>query len=68
MKNMDGHKKAYLRCATADDDGYLNLRFFGWPEKVKEVDILRGAHASRGNVTPETFKLREKVKVTDLLG
>jgi hypothetical protein len=61
-------QKAYFRCATADDDGYLNLRFFGWPEKVKEVDILRGAHASRGNDTPETFKLREKVKVTDLLG
>ncbi|WP_085343956.1 hypothetical protein [Vibrio sp. ArtGut-C1] len=61
-------QKAYFRCATADDDGYLNLRFSGWPEKVKEVDILRGAHASRGNETPETFKLREKVKVTDLLG
>ncbi|EKO3843576.1 hypothetical protein NTE29_003871 [Vibrio harveyi] len=61
-------QKAYFRCATADDDGYLNLRFFGWPEKVKEVDILRGAHASRGNETLETFKLREKVKVTDLLG
>ncbi|MFH4731447.1 hypothetical protein [Vibrio diabolicus] len=61
-------QKAYFRCATPDVDGYLNLRFSGWPEKVKEVDILRGAHASRGNETPETFKLREKVKVTDLLG
>ncbi|OAJ93033.1 hypothetical protein [Vibrio bivalvicida] len=61
-------QKAYFRCAKVDEDGYLNLRFSGWPEKVKEVDILRGAHASRGNETPETFKLREKVKVTDLLG
>ncbi|MEZ9042531.1 MULTISPECIES: hypothetical protein [unclassified Vibrio] len=61
-------QKAYFRCAKVDEDGYLNLRFSGWPEKVKEVDILRGAHASRGNETPETFKLRDKVKVTDLLG
>ena len=61
-------QKAYFRCAKVDEDGYLNLRFSGWPEKVKEVDILRGAHASRGNDTPETFKLREKIKVTDLLG
>ncbi|MEZ8103280.1 hypothetical protein [Vibrio bivalvicida] len=71
MLQNDEHswsQKAYFRCAKVDEDGYLNLRFSGWPEKVKEVDILRGAHASRGNETPETFKLREKVKVTDLLG
>ncbi|MEZ8513787.1 hypothetical protein AB6D22_23350 [Vibrio splendidus] len=71
MLQNDEHswsQKAYFRCAKVDEDGYLNLRFSGWPEKVKEVDILRGAHASRGIETPETFKLREKVKVTDLLG
>ncbi|TKF97501.1 hypothetical protein [Vibrio sp. F13] len=71
MLQNDEHswsQKAYFRCAKVDEDGYLNLRFSGWPEKVKEVDILRGAHASRGIETPEMFKLREKVKVTDLLG
>ncbi len=45
--------KAYFRCATSDDDGYLNLRFSGWPEKVKEVDILRGLMHHEGMKLPK---------------
>ncbi|WP_039990619.1 hypothetical protein, partial [Vibrio azureus] len=61
-------QKAYFRSAKVDEEGFLNLRFNGWPAEVKEVDIIRVSHSSRGTGSSESIPLRTKVKITDLLG
>ncbi|OCH12516.1 hypothetical protein [Aliivibrio sp. 1S128] len=61
-------QKVYFRQAKADDEGFLNLPFSGWPKEVEEVDILRGASADLGTTEYELSVLKTKIKISELIG
>ncbi|WP_375320733.1 hypothetical protein [Aliivibrio logei] len=61
-------QKVYFRQAKADDEGFLNLPFSGWPKEVEEVDTLRGASADLGTIEYELSVLKTKIKVSELIG
>jgi hypothetical protein len=61
-------QKVYFRQAKADDEGFLNLPFSGWPKEVEEVDILRGASADLGTIEYELSVLKTKIKISELIG
>jgi len=61
-------QKVYFRQAKADDEGFLNLPFSGWPKEVEEVDIIRGASADLGTTEYELSVLKTKIKISELIG
>ena len=58
----------YFRQAPADDEGFLNMSFSGWPVEVTEVDILRGASGDRGTTEHILVALESNVKISELIG
>nr|VVV05941.1 hypothetical protein AW0309160_03424 [Aliivibrio wodanis] len=61
-------QKVYFMQAKADDEGFLNLPFSGWPKEVEEVDIIRGASADLGTTEYELSVLKTKIKISELIG
>ncbi|MUK64475.1 hypothetical protein [Aliivibrio fischeri] len=67
-EDQEWSQKVYFRQAKADDEGFLNLPFSGWPKEVEEVDIIRGASADLGTTEYELSVLKTKIKISELIG
>ncbi|XDF79045.1 hypothetical protein AAFX60_017845 [Aliivibrio fischeri] len=67
-EEQEWSQKVYFRQAKADDEGFLNLPFSGWPKEVEEVDIIRGASADLGTTEYELSVLKTKIKISELIG
>ncbi|MGL6258104.1 hypothetical protein [Vibrio sp. WXL210] len=61
-------QKAYFRSSVIDDEGFVHLRFSGWPAEVEQVDIVRGSHPAIGGESIQLITLKQNIHISDLLG